>query len=45
MLLGLGKSKHFMQGVREALELSLRGVGRYEVVNDIDQARHLYVCS
>jgi len=38
------KAKHLVQRLRETLELLLRIVGQYEVVDDIDQALHLHVC-
>jgi hypothetical protein len=37
VLLGAAEGKDLVQGVREALEFSLRIVGRHQVVDDIDQ--------
>jgi len=35
VLLGMPEGKHLVQSLREALQLLLRIVGRYQVVNDI----------
>ena len=45
MLCGLAEDKHLVEGFGEALEFILRIVGRYEVVDDLDQTLHLHVCS
>ena len=44
VLLGAAEGKYLVQRLRETLELLLRMVGQYEVVDDIDQALHLHVC-
>ncbi len=45
VLLGTSEGKHLVQRLRKMLELLLRIVGRYEVVDDLDQALYLHVCS
>ena len=40
---GAAEGKYLVQGVREALEVILRIVGRHQGVDDIDQALHLHI--
>jgi hypothetical protein len=44
VLFGVPEGKHLVQGVGEVLQANLRGIGRHQVLNDIDQTLDLHVC-
>src|SRR5215813_13537525 len=45
MLCGASEGKYLVQGVGEVLQATLGGIGRHQVLNDIDQTLNLHVCS
>ena len=44
MLCGTAKGKDLGQGLREAMPLALRIIGRYEALQHVDETLDLHVC-